>query len=178
MRVVFWDTESTDLRAMMGRILCASFVTLEGEPYTFRADRKPWKSADPIDDSKLCLAIREELETYNMVVGWNSKLHDVPLLNARLAKYGERRVRPQFHLDLMWYAGGSSMKIGSKKLDNVAKYFCLPSQKTPISWDDWQRAGAGDKKAMEEVVTHCEFDVKVLREAYEHLLPYVANIHR
>ncbi len=179
MNVVFFDTESTDLRAMMGRILCASFADLSGEPYTFRIDRKPWRDKDPINDGPLCVAIRDELEKYNMIVGWNSKLHDIPLLNARLAKAGHRPYQPlNFHLDLMWYAGGSSMKIGSKKLDNVAKYFNLPEQKTPISWDQWQRAGALNKAAMDEVVGHCEPDVKVLRAAYPHLLPYVKNLHR
>lgn len=179
MRTVFFDTESTDLRAMMGRILCASFVPLDGEPYTMRIDKAPYRGRNAIDDGKLVKAIRDELEQYNLIVGWNSKLHDIPLLNARLAK---SRMRPyqclNFHLDLMWYAGGSSMKIGSKKLDNVAKYFELPFQKTPISWDAWQLAGAGDKESMSTVVEHCEHDVLVLREAYHHLIPYVKNLHR
>lgn len=173
------DTESTDLKAMMGRILCASFVTLDGKPYTFRADMAPWKSKDPIDDSRLCVAIRDELEKFNLIVGWNSKLHDIPLLNARLSKVGERPYHCQnFHLDAMWYAGGSSQKIGSRKLDNVAKFYGLNDQKTEITWDDWQRAGAGDVKAMKTVVHHCEQDVKVLRAAYWKLLPFVMSLHR
>lgn len=178
-KIVFFDTESTDLKAMMGRILCASFVTLDGEEAkTLRYDRSPYKTDDPVDDGKLCVAIRDTLEKFNMIVGWNSKLHDIPLLNARLAKWGERPFEPHLHLDLMWYSGGSSMKIGSKKLDNVAKYFNVKNQKTPISWDDWARAGAGDRAAMDVVVEHCEQDVLVLRDVYHHLIPYVKNIHR
>lgn len=186
MKVLFFDTESTDLKAMMGRILCASFAWAEvtdgtvevGEPFTFRYDRKPWRGQKVIDDSRLCVAIREQLEQANVIVGWNSKLHDIPLLNARLAKAGHRHFYPHLHLDLMWYAGGSSMKIGSRKLDNVAKYFNLPAQKTAISWDDWQCAGAGNTEAMDVVVEHCEADVLVLGQAYGHLLPYVKNLHR
>lgn len=186
MKVLVFDTESTDLKAMMGRILCASFAYMDavdgnvtvGVPFTFRADRTPWRGKNRIDDSKLCVAIRDELEKANVIVGWNSKLHDIPLLNARLAKAGERAFSPHLHLDLMWYAGGSSMKIGSRKLDNVAKYFELPAQKTPISWDQWQLAGAGDQEAMGVVVEHCEADVTVLGQAYAHLLPYVKNLHR
>ena len=179
MKIVFMDTESTDLKAMMGRILCASFVTLDGEPYTFRFDEKPWIGKNKIDDSRLCVAVRDELEKFNLIVGWNSKLHDVPLLNARLAKAGQRPYHCQnFHLDAMWYAGGSSMKIGSRKLDNVSKYFDVDDRKTEISWDQWQLAGAGDKSAMKEVVVHCEQDVKVLRSVYAHILPFVKNLHR
>jgi len=173
------DTESTSLTAIMGRLLCASFVGLEGEPHTFRLDTPPYKSKDVIDDSRLAVAIRDELEKANLIVGWNSKLHDVPLLNARLSKAGERPYHCQnFHLDAMWYAGGSSQKIGSRKLDNVAKFYGLADQKTELSWETWQRAGAKDKKAMDEVVAHCEADVKVLRGAYWHLLPFVMNLHR
>ena len=162
----------------MGRILCASFCELKGKPYTFRQEDYQ-VDGDPVDDSMLVAAIRDELETANLIVGWNSKLHDIPLLNARLAKGHFRPYQPlNFHLDLMWYAGGSSMKIGSKKLDNVAKFFKLPNQKTTLDWDTWQRAGAGDKKALDYVANHCEADVKVLREAYHHLLPYVKNLHR
>ena len=164
---------------MMGRILCASFVTLDGEPYTFRFDEKPWTGKNKIDDSKLCVAIRDELEKFNLIVGWNSKLHDIPLLNARLSKAGHRPYHCQnFHLDAMWYAGGSSQKIGSRKLDNVAKYYSLDDQKTEISWDEWQLAGSGDADAMKTVIHHCEQDVKVLRAAYWKLLPFVMNLHR
>ncbi len=179
MKILFMDTESTSLTAIMGRILCASFVSLEGKPYTFRSDLSPWKAKDVIDDSKLCVAIRDELEKANLIVGWNSKLHDIPLLNARLSKAGERPYHcKNFHLDAMWYAGGSSQKIGSRKLDNVAKFYSLSDQKTDITWDDWSRAGSGDVKAMKMVVAHCEADVKVLRGAYWHLLPFVMNLHR
>lgn len=178
MKIAFFDTESTDLKAMMGRLLCATVKTIDGSMVTYRIDEAPHKGRSAIDDSKLCVALRDTLEEANLIVGWNSKLHDIPLLNARLAKAGHRPFQPQMHLDLMWYAGGSSMKIGSRKLDNVAKYFELPSQKTPISWDMWQRAASGDKEAMDIVVEHCECDVDVLEEAYWHLIPYVKNLHR
>lgn len=176
MKVLFYDLETTDLKGLMGRILCGSFVGLEGKPKTFRLDKYPGKSK--IDDSKLALALRNELEEANLIVGWNSKLFDLPMLNAKLAKAGHRRTFVQFHLDLMWFAGGSSMRIGSRKLDNVAKYFNLPHQKTPLDWETWQVAGTGDRKALNYVVEHCEADVCVLREAYHYLLPYVANLHR
>ena len=182
MRIVAWDLETTDLKGLMGRLLCCSFQTIvDGhptKPYTFRADRAPWKGKRLIDDSRLAVAIRNELEKYHMIVGWNSKLFDAPFLNARLLKAHERPLRPQLHLDLMWYAGGSSNRIGSKKLINVQKFLGLTEAKTQISWEDWQEAGTGEPQAFKQVVTHCEQDVKVLAQAYWRLLPSVANVHR
>jgi uncharacterized protein YprB with RNaseH-like and TPR domain len=185
MRIVAWDLETTDLKALMGRILCCSFYTIGhndpkqvGKIKTFRIDHKPWRTDDPIDDSRLAVAIRDELEKYHCIVGWNSKMFDLPLLNARLLKAGEREVRHQLHMDPMYYAGGVSLRIGSRKLVNVEKFFSISDGKTDISWEMWQRAAMGDKKAMKYVVEHCEKDVDVLAQVYWKILPMIRNIHR
>lgn len=179
MKVIAFDTESTDLSASWGRILCCSYTdVITGETWTHRADKKPWKGASLTDDSKLCIAIRDELETADIIIGWNSILHDIPLLNARLAVAGEKQVRLgekylTRHLDLMYYAGGQSLKIGGRRLDTVAKFFGTDNQKTPLDGKTWQDAAAGVKAAMDLVVEHCEADVLVLRDLFPKLAPYV-----
>jgi len=176
---VVYDIETTDLKGLMGRILCCSFLDGNtGEVTTFRADEKPWKGRSKIDDSKLAVAIRDHLEKYKLIVGHNSKMFDLPFINARLAKAGERPVDVGWHLDTRWFLNGSSMRVGSAKLDNAQKFFELGEAKTPISWEVWQLAATLDKEAMDEVVVHCEQDVKVLAELVPHVLPYVRNLHR
>ena len=182
MRIVGFDLETSDLKGLMGRIFCCSFMPIvDGvatTPYTFRIDQKEFKGRSAIDDSRLAAAIRDELEEYNLIVGWNSKLFDAPFLNARLAKAGERHLRPQFHLDLMYYMRGSSMRVGSSKLVSAQKFFKLGTQKTEIEWDHWALTAAGDTVSLDEVVEHCEADVRVLAEAYWKLLPFVSNLCR
>lgn len=179
MEVLFFDTESTDLSASWGRILCASFVNLDGDLTSYRGDSKKYKSVGhPSDDAALCVAIREKLESAGMIVGWNSILHDIPLINARLAKVGEPPVRlgkeaGTLHLDLMYYAGGTSLKIGGRRLDTVAKYFKAEHQKTGLDGDVWQDAALGSKKDMDYIVDHCEADALVLLDLWPHLAPYV-----
>lgn len=163
----------------MGRILCCSFVELEGDPWTFRQDQTGLRNREDItDDAKLVVAIRDELERYDLMVAHNGRLFDVPMLNARLAKAGERPLKTHFFLDTRWYLNSASMRLGSAKLENAQKYFGLGYQKTAISWDQWQRAAALDRDAMNEVVEHCEQDVLVLRELYPIVLPYVSTLHR
>lgn len=181
MKVLFFDTESTDLSASWGRILCASFVGLDGEAYTYRGDVAPYKGRSKIDDSKLVKAVRDELESADIVVGWNSILHDQPLLNARLALAGERPLRlgekhGTWHLDLMYYSGGQTMKVGGRRLDTIAKFFKAENQKTPLDGEIWQLAATGDKEAMDKVAEHCEYDVLVLRDLWPHLAPGVKKI--
>lgn len=180
MKTVFWDLETTDLKALMGRILCCSFIELgsDAEAYTYRQDHLPWRRDDVIDDSQLVTAIRDRLETYDLIVAHNGRLFDIPMLNARLSKAGERPLKTHFVLDTRWYLNSSSMRIGSAKLENAQKFFKLGTAKTPLSWETWQRAAALEGDAMDEVVAHCEADVRVLRELYPHVLPYVTTLHR
>lgn len=105
-------------------------------------------------------------------------MFDVPLLNARLAQVDERPARigekhGVTHVDLMFYSRGQSMRIGSSKLDNVSKFFKGEELKTDLDGETWQLAAAGDTTAMDDVVTHCEADIKVLREVWPKLAPYV-----
>lgn len=192
MKLLFFDTESTDLSASWGRILCASFVSLTGDVYTFRGDKRPhdlpasghakhFPGEETIDDSNLCVAIRDELEAADIIVSWNGILHDIPLLNARLQVYNHRpyegKTWPQgSHLDLMYYATGQAMKMGSKKLDNVAKFLQLENQKTPLDGKTWQRAATGDRAAMNDVVEHCEADTLVLRDTFPYLAQHVKKL--
>lgn len=180
MKIVAFDLETTNLTAIMGRVLCGSFLNIvdgvKTKPRTLRLDQLAKK--DRMDDRKLVCAIRDELENAHMIVGWNSKMFDVPFLNARLVFHGERIYKPQMHLDLMYYSKGTSARIGSSKLLNSQKFFRLKEAKTDISWENWNRAALGERPAMDDVVLHCEKDVVVLAEVYWRLLPFVANIHR
>jgi len=182
MKVTFWDLETSDLGGNFGRLFCGSFVDLGADqPSTFRRDVKPWRSARRSDDSKLAVAIRERLELADVIVGWNSILFDQPFLNARLLAAGERplHVGEKYalpHVDLMYYARGQGMRIGSSKLDTVAKFFHSAHQKTPLLPEVWAMAIEGDKEAWNDIVEHCEADVLVLQDVWEKLAPLVKKV--
>lgn len=182
MRILAFDLECTSLSGMVGRLLCGSVKDVvhpdyaDGNVRTYRADDPAYRNKkDDADDAKLAVAIRDELEVADVIVGHNSKLFDRKFLNARLLKAGHRPLRQQYHIDTMWIVR-THLRISSK-LDNVQKFLGLPTVKTPISWDDWMR-GLNDNKAMNTIVEHCEADVRVLEEAYWRLLPYMRTIVR
>ena len=184
MRIVAYDLETSDLKALMGRVLCASFQPIvdrdflstvpkryHPKPYTFRGDADEYRDDDVANDHKLVVAIRDELMKYNTIVTWNGKLFDNRFINAKLCEYGEAPLATQFHYDPMWTVR-NGLRVGSSKLNNVQKYLGLPDEKTEITWKDWQRAQSFDKDAMDTVVHHCELDVIVLMEAYWRLLKH------
>ena len=180
MRVICWDLETTGLGGNFGRILCCSFKVASpdqaNKPFTLRGDARPYRTRDIADDGKLAVAIRDVLEDYDVIVGHNSKLFDRKFLNARLLKHGHAIKRSQFHVDTMWIVR-THFRMSSKLL-NVQKMLDLPDEKTDITWDNWARAGAWDKAGMDEVVSHCEQDVRVLEQAYWKLLPAMRTLSR
>lgn len=183
MRIAAFDLETTDLKANMGILLCGAFqpIVEEGKypkPQTLSLKLADSDVYDPDPDKALAVALRDKIESYHMIVSWNGKMFDIPFLNSRLMFHNERPVRPQFHLDLMWYMAGSSNRVGSRKLMSAQQFFRIPETKTSLDWEVWKRAMKGDTKAMKEVTHHCEIDVTVLAKAYWRLIPFVSTIHR
>jgi uncharacterized protein YprB with RNaseH-like and TPR domain len=178
-RMAFFDIEATGLSAIMGRLLCVSFADNWGNVTTRRVTDFPQTSA--IDDSGLAEWARDEIEKYDILVGWFITGYDIGMINARLMRWGKRLIRSDVvFLDPIYKARGGryGVKIGSSKLDNVAKFLRLPQQKTVIDWDVWALAGAGDAAALDEVVEHCEADVLVTRLAFHHFKPMLKTLHR
>lgn len=179
MDVCFFDLESTDLSASWGRLLCGSFSDAAGNVETYRADEPRYAGVDVVDCTKLAVACRDRLEAADIIVSWNGILFDIPILNAWLMKGAERPVtlttkrKAEHHIDLMWYARGSFLRTGSSKLDNVAKFFRVAHEKTPLDGNTWQLAAAQDVHALNRVVEHCEADVLVLRDLWPVLIPFV-----
>lgn len=181
MRIVAWDLECSSLSGMMGRILCGGFKEVlpnrKGEVSVLRGDEKPYfNRRDLADDARLAVAIRDRLESYDLLITHNGKLFDRKFLNARLLKVGEQPLKSMFHIDTMWLV--RSHLRTSSKLDNVQQFLGLEDEKTKITWDDWQRAMGGDKRAMNVICQHVTQDVKVLEEAYWNLLPVMRTIAR
>ena len=177
-KIVFFDLETTNLKGNLGRVLAGSFLALESDkPVTISALDRRYRARGIGDDSKIVAAIREILNDAWIWVGWNSKLFDVPYLNARLRLHNLLPVEKRLHLDLMYYARGQFIRLNNSRLDTVAKAFKLKDQKTDMLYDTWVNAALGDSEALTYVVEHCEHDVLVLREAFEILQPFIRNIH-
>lgn len=177
LRVAYWDLETTDLKAFMGRLLCCSIADSWGNVTTRRATDFPQQSA--LDDSGLAEWVRDELERYDVLVSWNGFMFDHGFLNARLLRWGKRPLARKMAVDPMWKArqGRYSARIGGSSLATVSKFFRTADSKSEISWEQWSLAGLGDESAMAEVVDHCERDVLVLRSVFGHLKPLIQTIH-
>jgi uncharacterized protein YprB with RNaseH-like and TPR domain len=175
----YFDLETTNLKANFGRILCASVADMFGNVRTFRIDEAPYARTKRRDDIALAVGLRDYLEQFDVIMGWYSKMFDIPFLNTRLLIGNERPLRADImHVDAIWKAKKGSMALHSARLDALAKTFRLDTQKTVLDPDIWQDASDGDKVAMDYVVEHCEADVLVLRKVFYVLKPLIKIVHR
>lgn len=168
--VGYFDIETTFSTEpiVLGAVIADHF----GEIREFR------RGPDITDDRQLVKAYAEALEEYDIIVSWNGKLFDIPVLQSRLAFHGLPVLRPQMHVDLMYYATGQFNRLGRKSLQNVSEYFEVANQKTPLRIRQWNGAMAGKDDDYEKIMEHCRADVLVLRDVLPHLKRHIRTIHR
>lgn len=169
-RMGFFDIETTFSTQPI--VLYAAIADQFGNVQQFR------KGPDITDDKALVDAYCRALEEYDILVSWNGKLFDTPVLGGRLTYH---RLKPMIkgkHIDLMYYATGGFMRIGRRSLQSVSEYFETNNNKTPLSVRIWDKAMAGDEEAYEKIVEHCDADVLVLRDVFARLKDQIVNIHR
>ena len=178
-RLGFYDIETTGLGAWNSEMTMVSVCDSFGEMVT--KTRFEFEQSSVLDDRGLVVWLRDYLEeSFDILTAWNGLLFDLPYHNARLAYHGERLMNQKMYVDMMYAARGGrySLKVGSAKLKNVAKFFRTPHQKPDLEWNTFRLAGFGDEEALALLIDRCEADVLVMRDIFLHLRPVVRTIHR
>lgn len=166
----FFDIESTFSNQPI--VLYAAIADQFGRVEQFR------KGPVITDDRELVEAYTKRLEEYDILVGWNSTLFDIPVLRGRQLFHGLLPLEPHMAIDLMYKASGSAARIGRRSLDSVSNYFDVSNRKTPLNVRTWDLAMSGDETAYEKIVEHCDADVLVTRDVFGVLKRGIRNIHR
>lgn len=168
--VGFWDIESTFSTQPI--VLYAAIADQFGRIEEFR------KGPSIVDDRELVAAYTDRLEQYDILVGWNTTLFDIPVIRGRNMFYGRQPLDPHMSIDLMYKASGSAARIGRRSLQSVSEYYDVANKKTPLNVRTWDKAMSGDEEAYELIVEHCNADVLVTRDTFNVLKRGIRNIHR
>lgn len=176
--MAFYDIESDGLNGWGHEITCASITDNFGKTYS--RTKFDFDQRNVLDDMELVIWLRDELEKYDILVGWYGTMFDLPFMNAKLIEYGQRPIRDMMYLDPCYKTRGGryGLKVGSSKLKNVAKWLKTPNQKPEVEWETFKLAAIGDPVALAEVVDRCEADTKVMRDIFHHIKPMVRSLHR
>ena len=170
-RVGVFDLETSNLNADYGIILCGVFMDVNSnEPEILRWDMMPEFKRNKSSDRQLCEKIKEKIESFDIVIGYNSSRFDFNFLKARLLRHGLDIIAPVKHIDL-YYVVKYKLKLHDAKLDTVAKFLNTKYEKTDVVGEKWVQAlvEAGNRKgreAMDYIVEHCVYDVYVLKEVF------------
>ncbi len=178
LRQCYWDLETTGLKAFQENLLVSSVGDEWGNIQTRTLFDFP--QASIIDDRGLAEWTRDELKKYDIAVGWNSVLFDVPMLQGRLEWNGSDLLPDMMHIDPMYKARGGryGMRVGGASLKNVSHFYRTPNTKPELEWSIWKRVSAGDKEAMEILIDRNRADVLVLRDIFEHMRKFVRVVHK
>lgn len=170
-KILIWDIESTNLNASFGTILCIGWKWY-GEKKVHVPTILQHQKRGMLDDKHLVAEFARVFAECDYHVAHYGSRFDLPMINTKLAKYELNPLPPKPMVDT-WRVARRELRMHSNRLQALAQYLDVAHQKTPISFDDWLNAAHGNKKAMREVVDHCEKDVLVLEEVFAKLRPWV-----
>jgi uncharacterized protein YprB with RNaseH-like and TPR domain len=178
MKTGIFDLETSGLYANFGIILCCSIKEYGHKGVkTIRADQFPSWNKDKTNQLLLITRIVNELRQYNILVAHNGQYFDKQWINTLSMKYGcEADIRWKMFIDPVLIAR-RHLRLGRNSLDQLLDYFEIPNKKSHVSGRVWVRASLnGDRKALDEIVSHCEEDVKALENVYDKVRKLVEKI--
>lgn len=181
MDTAIFDIETSGLYANFGILLCCSIKEYQpngkGKLKTFRADRYPTWDKHRTDCKKITKDVVDALKEYDILIAHNGQYFDKQWLNTLCILYGEDpAIRWTKLIDPVLLAR-RHLRLHRNSLDTLIDYFGIPHKKTHVSGRLWlQAAIEGNRKAMDEIVEHCEIDVKALECVYRKVRKVVERI--
>lgn len=176
MDAVVFDIETTDFgtEGYAGRLVCCSFLPLStGVVETIKINYQ-----DKMDDREVLETVAKRLAQYPFHVGHNIAAFDYNWLNSRLYFHSMPGLNSAFYFDTYQVAKALALKT-AKGLGNLIDYFNLEGVKTTIYRSSWSGVNSpyqhDFEQALNEIVTHCEYDVAANRRLFDRLMPLSMN---
>ena len=176
--IVFWDTEGSSLAGDYGSIHVVSMKPYGKAPVTFQV-----KHAET--DHRVVVAARNWLNQSYAWVTFYGKGHDVPLLNTRLLRWGEKPLESRPHIDL-YFTLKPKLKTGRKSQAHLLEFLqetmkslgLKPEKKMTIAPNVWSDLQANFAPLIQTLVQRCESDTRGLEMLYRCTKHLIRDITR
>jgi uncharacterized protein YprB with RNaseH-like and TPR domain len=167
------ETFTLNFRADLGVVLSYTIKELDGEM------KSNWVTSKELHQSgkrdlRLLKDLIKDMKQFDRLVGHNLERFDCRLSRARAVHYGldypiYKEIFSTDTLLIMW----KKFNLKSASLKNACQFFNIPAKDTPFEIELWLDAVQGNKKAMEEVVRHCEEDVVATETLFKKISTFV-----
>jgi len=189
MKSAVFDIETTSLSGVGGGILlCVCVRPLSTQrTRTFRIDSYQYEPSPDFgiferQEKDLLQAVHDELKKYDLLIGHNIDNFDINFLKTRAYRLGV----PWYLCPLTYDTMKAFRRTGYRTILNVigkpsagmamvADFLGIDQLKTaiyPVDW--WQSVWGSERKRLEainEIVDHCQRDVRCNAQMYDVLLP-------
>lgn len=170
------DIESTGLRADFGYMLCVCIKTvrensLNGPTWTVRIDDPRNKKKN---DKWLTKELIKEMNTYDLLLGWNSSQFDYKFINSRCMVHHIAPAIKQHRRDLL-YIARANFRFRNNRLVTWSELVSGENQKTKLTPKLHMGTLLFERWAINSVVHHCKIDVMETEKVYKALIPYMGK---
>lgn len=165
-RIGFFDIEASNLVADYGILLSWCIKdSLSDKIYSDVLTPQDVKKGT--EDKRIVASCIDTLKKFDRVVTYYGTGYDLPFLRARAAivdvpfpTFGTLK-----HKDV-YYTIKSKYKLSSRRLENACRHILGHTDKTRIDAKYWRNGVRGDKKSLQYILTHNEYDVLDLEKLY------------
>lgn len=135
------------------------------------SDKLTSKEAIEEDDTRIVQSMWNLLDEADIVIAHYGKGFDIPMMNNRFVMHRLPPPSPYIVIDTKFHAS-KSFKFPSNKLDYIAQQFGVGS-KIKTDFELWKNCLKGDEKALQQMSTYNDMDVKILEDVYLIMRPYI-----
>lgn len=165
-RVGYFDIEATNLAANFGYCLSYCILGDDNKMVARCIEQKDILAGG--FDKRLMAQFVEDVWDYDRLIGYYSKRFDAPYLRTRCEFHGLvfPLYRQVLHTDA-YDTVKHKFKFHSNRLAAACEFFGIPAKGHPLKPAVWQKAQAGDKKALAFILEHNKEDVTSLKALWE-----------
>jgi DNA polymerase III epsilon subunit-like protein len=188
-KIVYWDIETSPNLVYTWGAGYEENVIEVVEPwfiisFAYRWEGEPEKNTKCVivtaeeaiarDDSRVVRALREVLDEADIAVAHNGDHFDKKKFNARLIANDIAPPQPYRTIDTLKVARGN-FKFNSNRLDQLGQFLGVGQKVKHTGFKLWKDCMAGDEKALKLMAKYNIGDIKLLRDVYLKLRPYMPN---
>jgi uncharacterized protein YprB with RNaseH-like and TPR domain len=173
LRIGCLDIETSNLEANAGPMLSWA-IKAHGDKAVHHGiiTIKELTSGRNDPDRRIVVDLIDAMRKFDVIVTYYGTGFDIPFIRTRAMgmDLDFPAIGELYHWDL-YYACKSKLKTHRKSLDAVTAFLGIPG-KTHLDMEVWFRARLGDKDALDYVLDHNLWDVKILSKLLDRMLPH------